>query len=68
MTRTVSAGLKRAGLSPRDNLDVYDFMWTTLRPSARKQLERGVVGVSPATSSEAVQPAVAEQKSQAAAA
>lgn len=39
MARAVEAQLKKAGLQPRDLLDVYDFIWTTLRPSARKVLE-----------------------------
>ena len=38
LARNVSDGLINTGLQPRDMLDVYDFMWTTLRPSARKRL------------------------------
>jgi hypothetical protein len=30
--------LREAGLSPKDLLDVYDFIWTTLRPKSLKQL------------------------------
>ncbi len=30
--------LREAGLSPKDLLDVYDFIWTTLRPKSLEQL------------------------------
>lgn len=30
--------LESAGLQPRDLLDVYDFIWETLRPAAREEL------------------------------
>ena len=32
--------LREAGLKPRDMLDVYGFMWTTLRPKGRELLEQ----------------------------
>jgi len=31
--------LKRADLNPVDNLDVYNFIWETMRPGVRKELE-----------------------------
>lgn len=31
--------LESEGLKPRDLLDVHDFIWTTLRPAAAKELE-----------------------------
>lgn len=37
LARRVEGSLAALGMAPRDLLDVYDFMWTTLRPSARKQ-------------------------------
>ena len=43
LARTVASRLEGVGLPPRDLLDVYDFMWTTLKPSAYKQL--GLVGM-----------------------
>ena len=39
MATEVSNRLEREGLSPVDLLDVYDFVWTTLRPKGRKKLE-----------------------------
>ena len=38
MVQGVRDRLRKAGLTPRDLLDVYDFMLTTLTPSARKML------------------------------
>jgi len=38
VTRAVHDELVEAGFVPRDNLDVYDFMWETLRPAARDTL------------------------------
>lgn len=39
MAKTVADKLHERDLAPRDLLDVYDFMWFTLRPSARRLLE-----------------------------
>jgi hypothetical protein len=38
MARTVQSSLERAGLAPRDLMDVHDFMVMSLAPSARKLL------------------------------
>ena len=38
MIHAVRAELEQAGYTPRDLFDATDFMWTTLRPSARKLL------------------------------
>lgn len=38
MARTLREKLVEAEIVPRDNLDVYEFMWTTLRPAAKKTL------------------------------
>ncbi|WP_146155683.1 hypothetical protein [Enhygromyxa salina] len=38
MAKTVSDELEAAGLPPRDLLDVYDFIWETLRKAAREDL------------------------------
>lgn len=38
MAQEVAAFVQRAGLTPDDLMDIYDFMWTTLRPAARKLL------------------------------
>lgn len=38
MTLGVREALEEADLSPRDNLDVFDFMWATLRPNAQKAI------------------------------
>jgi len=38
MTEKVEAKLREAGLSPRDLLDVHDFMWLTLKPAARTRI------------------------------
>lgn len=38
MSNTVYDELEAADLAPRDLLDVYDFIWNTLRPAARKRL------------------------------
>jgi hypothetical protein len=35
---TVRSELDEAGLAPQDLLDVYDFIWLTLRPAARDDL------------------------------
>jgi hypothetical protein len=40
MTRRVMDRMEDGGLSPIDMLDVYDFMWETLRPKARDEIER----------------------------
>ena len=40
MVQGVRDRLVKAGLTPRDLLDVYDFMLTTLTPSARKLLKK----------------------------
>jgi hypothetical protein len=40
VARLVRDELTRQGHAPRDLLDVYDFIWTTLRPAAREDLER----------------------------
>lgn len=39
MAKAVRAKLEEEGLHPTDLLDVHDFIWTTLRPAARKLLE-----------------------------
>lgn len=39
MAQEVQRRLEKAGHPPRDMLDVYDFVWTTLRPKGKKQLE-----------------------------
>lgn len=39
MMKSVSAELAEAGEAPRDLLDIYDFVWTTLRPKALSQLD-----------------------------
>ncbi len=31
--------LEKAGLKPADNIDVYNFIWETMRPGVRKDLE-----------------------------
>ena len=38
VSKAVHNELVEAGFVPRDNLDVYDFMWETLRPAARETL------------------------------
>jgi hypothetical protein len=38
MTAAVEAKLREAGFQPRDLMDVYDFMWITLKPAARKRI------------------------------
>lgn len=38
VAKTVYDELEAAGLAPRDLLDVYDFIWETLRPAAREEL------------------------------
>jgi len=38
VAQTVFSDLEDAGLQPRDLLDVYDFIWETLRPAAREEL------------------------------
>jgi hypothetical protein len=38
VAHAVEAELDEAGLTPRDLLDVYDFIWLTLRPAARDDL------------------------------
>ena len=40
MAQGVRDRLRKAELDPRDMLDVYDFMLTTLTPSARKMLKK----------------------------
>lgn len=39
MASEVSRRLDKEGRTPRDFLDVYDFIWTTLRPKGRKLLK-----------------------------
>ena len=39
MAKTVADKLGERGHTPRDLFDVYDFMWFTLRPSAKRLLE-----------------------------
>ena len=40
MAESVRARLERSGHTPRDLLDVYDFMATTLRPKAKALLAK----------------------------
>ncbi len=42
MAAALQKRLVRRGLSPRDLLDVYDFIWCTLRPAARKAIAQSV--------------------------
>jgi hypothetical protein len=39
MAKTILENLRGAGQKPRDLLDVYDFVWFTLRPAAMETLE-----------------------------
>ena len=39
MARAIRRRLKEAEMEPRDLMDVYDFMWHTLRPAAQSLLE-----------------------------
>ncbi|MEL6179945.1 MAG: hypothetical protein AAFS10_13385, partial [Myxococcota bacterium] len=39
MAKATFDKLKDEGLQPRDLLDIYDFIWITLRPSAEKHLD-----------------------------
>jgi hypothetical protein len=39
MAKTILENLRSAGQQPRDLLDVYDFVWFTLRPAAAETLE-----------------------------
>lgn len=39
VARATKERLEDEGYSPRDLLDVHDFIWATLRPSAKKHLE-----------------------------
>ncbi|HBQ16325.1 MAG: hypothetical protein RLO52_10090 [Sandaracinaceae bacterium] len=39
MSTEVARRLEKAGHKPNDLLDIYDFIWTTLRPKGRKKLE-----------------------------
>jgi len=41
LARTVEERLLQASLTPRDLLDVHDFMWATLRPKARRHAASG---------------------------
>lgn len=38
MAQEMAVFVQRAGLTPDDLMDIYDFMWATLRPAARKLL------------------------------
>lgn len=38
MTASVKEALEEADLEPRDYIDVFDFMWATLRPAAQKKI------------------------------
>lgn len=38
MAKDVAEHLVKSDMQPQDLMDIYDFMWTTLRPSARKLL------------------------------
>jgi hypothetical protein len=38
MAEELKLRLSRAGMPPADNLDVYNFIWETMRPGVRKQL------------------------------
>ncbi len=38
MTKGVEDLLTEAGLEPRDFLDIYDFMWITLKPAGQKKI------------------------------
>lgn len=38
MTKGVEDLLNEAGLEPRDFLDIYDFMWITLKPAGQKKI------------------------------
>lgn len=40
VARMVEDELVALGHAPRDLLDLHDFVWTTLRPSAREELQR----------------------------
>lgn len=46
MAEAVREELRQAEQAPRDLLDVADFMWTTLRPKARKLLEETNSGIA----------------------
>lgn len=39
--------LTAAGHKPRDLMDVYDFMWTTLRPKAQSMIAEGIPAPKP---------------------
>jgi hypothetical protein len=39
MAKTILENLRNAGQKPRDLLDIYDFVWFTLRPAASETLE-----------------------------
>lgn len=39
MAMAVRERLNESGMPPRDMMDVHDFMWNTLRPSAKKSVE-----------------------------
>lgn len=39
LTRRLTSELEKLELTPRDLLDVHDFMWLTLRPAARKRID-----------------------------
>lgn len=53
MARTIEDELGEAGFSPRDLLDIYDFVWETLRPAVRDELVRQYELPPPAASTEA---------------
>jgi hypothetical protein len=40
IARHVQEELAELGHPPIDNLDLHDFVWTTLRPASREELER----------------------------
>lgn len=67
VARSVSKTLTDSGLPPRDFLDVYDFMWATLRPSARRQLGR-LPNIAPGVPDVAARPVTDEHASALAAA
>jgi hypothetical protein len=39
MAQRLMAHIKQVGLQPRDMMDVYEFIWLTLRPNGQKTLK-----------------------------
>ena len=56
MATEVARRLEKVELPPRDLLDVYDFIWTTLRPKGRKVLDeiKGITPEAPAAPAESL--------------